>query len=208
MPVAQTPITSAKPVHVVSVMIDDGLYDDPVVAIASPRVVGDYLVREITTAGKKTPLVMSERVLSKDGATAVLEVSFKEGKQADTYRVRVEETAAGEQTTDVTKLVAGAEHAFGVAAYEALLQKTVPAVDRNDGVLDAEPVIVEMAGKQVAAMRTEYKVMIAGKPATMSVLDNKTLGDMGGEIATADGKIVYRARIVEMTSAPVGTASR
>jgi stearoyl-CoA desaturase (Delta-9 desaturase) len=125
-----------------------------------------------------------------------------------TYRVRVEETAAGEQTTDVTKVIAGAEHAFGVPAYEALLQKTVPQVDRNDGMIDAEPVVVEMANKQMAATRTEYKVMINGKPATMSVFENKALGDMGGEIATADGKLIYRARIVEMGSAPIGTASR
>jgi hypothetical protein len=206
--VAQTPITSGKATHVVPVMIDTEAYDAPApaVALTSARVAGDYLVREITT-GQKT-LVMTERVLSKDGATAVLEVSFKDGAKADTYRVRVEETAAGEQTTDVTKLIAGAEHAFGVAAYEALLQKTVPAVQSNDGMLDEEPIVVEVAGKQVAATRTEYKVMIGGKPATMSVIENRSLGDMGGEIATADGKVLYRARIVEMGSAPVGTASR
>ena len=174
--------------------------------LTSARIAGDYLVREITTANKT--LVMTERVLSKDGAVAVLEVSFKVGNKADTYRVRVEETAAGEQTTDVTKVVAGAEHAFGVPAYEALLQKTVPAVQSNDGMLDAEPVVVDVAGKQVAATHTEYKVMIGGKPATMSVIENKAFGDMGGEIATADGKVVYRARILEIGSAPVGTASR
>lgn len=204
--IAQTPITSAKASHVVPVMIDTDAYDTPAVRLTSARVAGDYLVREITTANKT--LVLTERVLSKDGAVAVLEVSFKEGNKADTYRVRVEETAAGEQTTDVTKVVAGAEHAFGVPAYEALLQKTVPAVQSNDGMLDAEPIVVDVRGKSFAATRTEYKVMIGGKPATMSVIENKALGDMGGQIATADGKVLYRARIIEIGTAPVGTASR
>ncbi len=206
--IAQTPITSAKASHLVPVVIDTDAYDapEPAVALASTRAAGDYLVREITTANKT--LVMTERVLSKDGAVAVLEISFKDGNKADTYRVRVEETAAGEQATDVTKVLGGVEHAFGVQAYEALLQKTVPAVQSNDGMIDAEPIVVEVGGKQVAATRTEYKVMIGGKPATMSVIENKAFGDMGGEIATADGKILYRARITEIGTAPVGTASR
>jgi hypothetical protein len=206
--VAETRVTSAKASHLVPILIDDDLYDAPAPAFASARVPGDYVVREITMAARKTPIVLSERVVSKDGASAVLEVSIKDGKKTDVYRVRVEETASGEQTTEVTRMIAGKEHAFGISAYEAVMAKTVPAVDRNDGVVDAEPVTIDISGKKVAATRTEYKVAIGGKPATMSVVESKAMGDMGGEIAGADGKVLFRARIVEMGSAPVGTAMK
>lgn len=206
-PALSVPLAHAKASHVIPVMIDDDLYADAN-PLTSPRAAGDFLVREITSASRKTPLVISERVLSTDGASALLEVSFKDGQKTETFRVHVEETAAGEQTTEVTKLIGATEHAFGVAAYEAMLGKAVPSVDRNDGLVDAEPITVDVSGKSFPATRSEYKVMVAGKPAMLSVVESKAIGDVGGEVSSADGKVLFRTRILDMGKGGTGTASR
>jgi len=105
----------------------------------------------------------------------------------------------------VTKVEKGVEHASTMAAYEAALQKTVPNVERNDGTVDVEPVTLDVAGKKIDAVRTTYKVVAAGKPATMSVVHSDAFawGDLGGDIVTDTGKTLYSTKVVDM-----GTATR
>jgi len=200
--VAQTPL-KLRSDHVIP-MSFDGIDDEenPYVAqSADPRSVGDWVTTEFASNGK--PITVQQRVLSRDGAASVVEVAIKDGKKTQTFRIRTTTTRAGEQLNDVTK-VDGApdhaiEHATTMAAYEAALQKTVPAVDRNDGVVDVEPVTIDLGAQKLEAVRTTYKVTVAGKPATMSIVhsDSFAWGDLAGDIVSDSGKKLYSTHVVE-----------
>jgi len=123
--------------------------------------------------------------------------------------MRTQTTRAGEQVLDVTRVDGGVEHASTLAAYEAAMQKTVPTVDRNDGMLDHEPVTVDLGTRKIEAVRTTYKVVVGGKPATMSVIHNDGFawGDLGGEIITESGKKLYSTKVVEAGSGTTEVAA-
>ncbi len=198
--VAQAPLrpTSAALVPMVFESIDDSDYgpSDSAVAKAAPgKNAGDFVTTEITQAGRKTPLVLTQRVISRDGTTMFVEYELKDGQKSQVYRVRTE----GEQVAEVTTVISGVEHASTVAAFDAMMARTIPNVTRNDGAFDSEPAEVSFGGKTAAATRTSYKIAIAGKAATMTVTqsDKFAWGDVEGEITDAAGKMVYRARVVE-----------
>lgn len=161
------------------------------------RSVGDWVTTEFAQNGK--PITVQQRVISRDGAASVVEVAIKDGKKTQTFRIRTQTTRAGEQVTDVTKVDGAIEHATTMATYEAALQKTVPNVDRNDGVVDVEPVTLDIGANKIAAVRTTYKVVVAGKPATMSIVHSDAFawGDLGGDIVSDSGKTLYTTRVVE-----------
>ena len=176
--------------------IDDE--ENPYTAQAiDPRSTGDWVTTEMTVSGK--PMTIQQRVLSRDGAQRVVEVAIKDGHKTQTFRLRTETTRAGEQILDVTRVEGGTEHAATLAAYDAAMQKTVPSVERNDGMLDTEPVAIDVGGRKLSAMRTTYKVIVAGKPATMSVIhsDGFAWGDLGGDIVAEGGKTLYTTRVVD-----------
>lgn len=164
---------------------------------ADSRSVGDWVTTEFAINGK--PVTVQQRVLSRDGAASVVEIAIKDGSRTQTFRIRTSTTRAGEQITDVTKVDGAIEHATTMAVYEAALQKTVPNVQRNDGIIDAEPVTVDVGSRKVEAVRTTYKVVVAGKPATMSIVHSDAFawGDLGGDIVSDSGKTLYSTRVVE-----------
>jgi len=208
--IAEAPIAlHAKVVPMTFDSIDD--QDNPYIAQSTDtRSVGDWVTTEFTNAAGK-PTTVSQRVLSRDGAASVVEVQIKDAKATQIFRMRTQTTRAGEQVLDVTKVDGGIEHATTLALYEAAMQKTVPTVDRNDGMLDVEPVTVDLGTRKLEAVRTTYKVIVAGKPATMSVIHNDGFawGDLGGEIITESGKKLYSTKVIEAGSTPTeASASR
>ncbi len=187
--------------------IDD--QENPYVAQSTDmRNVGDWVTTEFANAAGKATTVQ-QRVLSRDGAASIVEVQIKDGKTAQIFRMRTQTTRAGEQVLDVTKVDGGIEHATTLATYEAAMQKTVPTVDRNDGMLDVEPVTVDLGTRKIEAVRTTYKVVVNGKPATMSVIHNDGFawGDLGGEIITESGKKLYSTKVVEAGSGTTEVAA-
>jgi len=208
--IAEAPIAlHAKVVPMTFDSIDD--QDNPYIAQSTDtRSVGDWVTTEFTNAAGK-PTTVQQRVLSRDGAATVVEVQIKDAKATQTFRMRTQTTRAGEQVLDVTRVDGGVEHASTLAVYEAAMQKTVPTVDRNDGMLDHEPVTVDLGTRKIEAVRTTYKVVVGGKPATMSVIHNDGFawGDLGGEIITESGKKVYSTHVIEAGSTPTeASASR
>lgn len=196
--VAEAPI-AFHATHVIPMTFDSIDDDNPYIARSNdPRGVGDWIATEFVANGK--PITVRQRVLSRDGAMSVTEIAIVDGKKTQTFRLRSETTRAGEHPLDVTKVENGIEHATSMAAYEAALQKTVPNVERNDGTIDAEPVTLDVAGHKVEAVRTTYKVIAAGRPATMSVIHSDAFawGDLGGDIVTDGGKTLYSTHVVDM----------
>jgi hypothetical protein len=206
--VAEAPL-GLRSAHVIP-MTFDSIEDseNPYVSAANDsRKVGDWVASDFTNAGK--PIKVEQRVLSRQGAMTVVEVVIKDGAKSQTFRIRSETTRAGEQVLDATRVEGGIEHASTIAAYEAALQKTIPNVDRNDGMLDVEPISLDIGGRKVEAVRTTFKVVVGGKPATMSVIHSDTFawGDLGGDIVTEAGKTLYTTRVVDTGTAPKAVAS-
>ena len=205
--IAEAPIAlHAKVVPMIFDSIDD--QENPYVAQSTDtRNVGDWITTEFTNATGK-PTTVAQRVLSRDGAASVVEVQIKDAKSTQIFRMRTQTTRAGEQVLDVTKVDGGIEHATTLASYEAAMQKTVPSVDRNDGMLDVEPVTVDLGTRKLEAVRTTYKVIVAGKPATMSVIHNDGFawGDLGGDVVSSAGKTLYSTRVVDMGGQPRAVA--
>jgi hypothetical protein len=202
--VAQAPIGPAS-MHVIPRRFEaEELEENPYVAkgSADPRQVGDYITTEFAQGSGKKAITTQQRILARDGTTSVVEVAIKDGAHTQLFRLRTAAGVAGEQVLDVTRVQNGIEHASTLAAYEAAMQRTVPNVERNDGVLDSEPVTVDVGGRKVDATRTTYKVSYNGKAATMSVVhaDGFAWGDLGGDIVADDGKVLFSTHIVEAGS--------
>ncbi len=208
-----TTVARTTSMHVIPMRIDTDDLDDnnPYIAKGSQdaRKVGDWVTTHFA-AGTKTSVTTQQRVLARDGGASVVEVLIKDGARSQTFRLRTAAGAAGEQVLDVTRVESGIEHASSLAAYEAAMQKTVPNVERNDGVIDSEPATIEVAGRKIEAVRTTYKVMYNGKPATMSVLHSDAFawGDLGGDIVSMEGKVLYSTHITDTGNDTPAVADR
>lgn len=207
--IAEAPIAlhSAKVIPMTIDTVADE--ENPYVAQSTDtRSVGDWVTTEFASNGK--PITVQQRVLSRDGAASIVEVAIKDAAKTQTFRLRTQTTRAGEQVLDVTRVEGGVEHATTMAVYEAALQKTVPAVDRNDGMIDVEPVTIDVGSRKIEAVRTTYKVVAGGKPATMSVIHSDAFawGDLGGDIVTDSGKKLYSTRVTEAGNATTAVADR
>jgi len=204
--VAESPI-GLKSARVIPMTIDDIDDQNPYLTQSTDaRKAGDWISTEFVASGK--PITVRQRVLSRDGAASIVEVAITDRGRTQTFRLSTDNTRAGEQVLGVTRVEDGVEHATTQAAYDAALQKTVPNVERNDGIVDAEPVTVDVNGRKIEAVRTTYKVIVAGKPATMSVVHSDAFawGDLGGDVVSAAGKTLYSTRVVDMGGQPRAVA--
>ncbi len=203
-PHAQTPMTSAGVAANASRAASSADVAAPAFESASSAAMGknagDFVVTEIALGAQKK-MTLTQKALF-DGS---FEYSLKDSAKVETYRVRMH----GDDVVSAVKVDGGIERPSTVAAYDAMMQRTVPAVDRNDGEIDSRPVVVEWAGKTEGATLTRYKVSVGGKDATMSVTrcDRFAFGDVAGEITGAGGKLMYRARIVDVGTADGSTVS-
>ena len=165
---------------------------------------GDFVVLRFTGSYRKTPVTLSQRVLSRDGTVALVEMTITEAKKSQTIRARIDRPALGpEQVLDVVRVENGKEKSATVGVYDAFMQKTMPDVDSNEETLGTDEATVSMGGKEMAGKVTRYKVRMGGKDATMSIFhaDGFAWGDIAGEIQSADGKTIYKAEVTELGSA-------
>ena len=98
----------------------------------------------------------------------------------------------------MARLDRGVEKAETVAAYEALMARTALAADSNDALLGTEDVTVDVGGAAIPVKKTTYRVHVGKRRATLRTVESTTFawGDVGGDI-TANGKVLYRAEVVE-----------
>jgi len=171
---------------------------------------GDFVVLRYSGSYRKAPVTLTERVLSRQGGVVLMELSLIEGKKTQTLRAHIDTAGGAEQVLDVTRVEGGKETAAPIAAYDQMMQKTMPDVDVNEETLGSEDAIADLGGNRVGGKTTRYKVRVAGKPATMSIFhaEGFAWGDVAGEIAGKDGKLIYKAEVVEVGSNKKATASR
>ena len=172
--------------------------------------VGDFVTLKFSGSFRKTPVTLTQRVLSRDGTVALVEMTMTEGKKSQTIRARIDRPAIGqEQVLDVVKVENGRERAANIAAYDAFMAKTMPDVDMNEETLGTEEATVMMGGKETTGKVTRYKVKIGARDAVMSIFhaDGFAWGDVAGEITGMDGKTIYKAEVTELGGANTASVS-
>jgi hypothetical protein len=171
---------------------------------------GDFVVLRFSGSFRKAPVTLTQRVLSRDGTVAMMEMTLTENKKSQTIRARIDRPALGpEQVLDVVRVENGKEKAATIGVYDAFMQKTMPDVDMNEETLGTETATMSMGGKEMSGKVTRYKVKMGGKDATMSIFhaDGFAWGDVAGEIQSADGKMIYKAEVTELGNANTASAS-
>jgi hypothetical protein len=164
---------------------------------------GDYVVLRFSGSFRKSPATLTQRVLSRDGDTIVVELTLAEGKKTETLRARIQQIpGGGEEVLDAVRVIGGKEHAAGPSAYDAMLARTMPDVDANEETLSTESDAVDLGGRKITGKRTRYRVVAYGREATMSILhaDGFAWGDVAGEIVGPDGQVIYKAEVLDLGS--------
>lgn len=187
-------------------------YQATEIANEDSRQVGDYVSFAFSGAFAKNKFVLTQRVVEKTRENiSILFERNEDGKVRE--RLLVESRANGSERGRVVSVVRvddeGNKSPASAAAYEALLAKTVPATDSNDGLLHSEDTTVQIGSTTLPATKFEYAVQVKGTKAKMSAYssDEFAWGDLGGEIKADSGKLLYKAEIVEIGSAARETAS-
>lgn len=170
---------------------------------------GDFVVYRFSGSFRKgaaSPLVLTQRVLGRDGGVLSLEIVLEDGKKQEMLRIRKDATpGSAEEVFDVTRVEAGIARSASVDAYAALMAKTVLAADQNEAELGAEETSVRLGEQTLRCKKTSYRVRVGTHVATMSTMESDAFpwGDVGGDITTADGQVLYRVEVVD-----AGNASR
>jgi hypothetical protein len=210
--VTAEPTAKAKPVEHAAAAPAEA---EPAPAKAERRVemshaVGDYIVRRFSLRSRKTPTTLTERVVAVKEGSFVLEVTREAGAEARSIRVELgSEPANRGEILSVVALRGGKEFAMGRAAYEAILRDTIFVADENDGEIDSAKVKLDVQGRALDGTETRFRVKVRGKEGTMRTfaLENSPWGEVGGEVTTADGSVLYRAEVVDVGREELRTAA-
>jgi hypothetical protein len=165
---------------------------------ASPsRSVGDYRVYRFSGTFAKKPLVLSERVIAREKGSYVIDYQLDDGTTVE--RLRVRENVKSGDVTRVTKLEGDKEKASNRGALDAMLGRTVFSADINDGLIGKQNETCLVGKDELDCETKSYRVWIGDQRGTLSVSqsDKYSERDIAGQIATADGTVVYRSELVE-----------
>jgi hypothetical protein len=182
-------------------------------ASASPsapqRQVGDFFVHRFSGTFSQAPLTLTEEVKAREEALWVVDFSLTEQDKVDRLRVRFDD---GGRAVAAARITGSNEAKASVADYEALLARTVFTADVNDGLVSSVAQTCLVGDDALDCETKTYKVWVGERQATLSVVHSETFPDrdVSGELTTDDGKLLYRAELVEARPAKPakGLASR
>jgi hypothetical protein len=177
------------------------------------RLVGDYVVFKFTGAFRKGTIQLTETVVAHEGDVIVVDFAMLENipsastkggviVKEQTLRAKIDTKVGsrGEVFGVQKVLKGGALEPATVGDWEAMMAKTVLSAEANEETYGTEVVDIKVLNKNISADRTAYKVIINGKPATMTITasDNFVWGDLAGEIVDdATGNVLYKAELVD-----------
>ncbi len=165
------------------------------------RKAGDFIVYRFTGSFRKAPLTLTERVIERRGAMLTVEITADEGDTKRQLRVKINEASAVKNdVVAVSVIEGGVEKEAGIEAYEALLASTSLAADENEAVIGSEDAMLDVGGAPLPVRKTSYRVRVGKKSATLRTVESEGFawGDLGGEITAENGKVLYRAEVVEL----------
>ncbi len=168
--------------------------------------VGDYFVQRFSGSFSKQPMTLTERVVAEMGSLIVIDYQLDAGKRSEHLRV-----ARDLNTGSVARVIRiDGDKAIpsDITAYNTMMDRTVFAADDNLATLGKKAETCLIGTKELDCEKTRYKVLVGDKPATLSVVTSKAVPDraVAGELSTADGKLLYRAEIIDMGHGTPGHA--
>ena len=165
---------------------------------------GDFVVYRFTGSYRKEPVTLTQRVIDRQFDVLLVDVIIEDGKKTQRLRLRVDDAVkGGGELLSVAQLDGNVQKPFGVAAFEKLMGELVLGADENQGVIDTRPITMHLPNGEIACTRTSYKVRVGKRDAVMRTIaaEKFAWGDVGGEITTLDGKVLYKAEIVDIGGA-------
>lgn len=164
---------------------------------APVRHVGDFFVHRFSGSFASEPLTLTEEVAAREDAAWVVDFSLTQSEQVERLRVRFDVVSG--QAVSASHFEAGHETPAKLSDYEALLARTVYAADVNDGLVSDNAQTCLVGADELDCETKTYKVWVGDAAATLSVVHSNTFADrdVSGEITTDDGKLIYRAELLE-----------
>ena len=166
------------------------------------RAPGDFVTFAFSGSYRKAQLRLTERVVARDAGSITIDFSFKDADKTETLRVKTATTGAHRgDVLSVERVAAnGATKPATREAFEARIAETVAVADSNDALLDETTTKITVGARDLAGTLATYRVKVGDKTATLRTFtaDGFQWGDAGGEIKTADGKVFYKAELVDI----------
>ena len=166
-------------------------------ASAPTRHVGDFFVHRFSGSFATDPLTLTEEVAALEDAAWVVDFSLTQDEKVERLRVRFDVVSG--QAVSAAHLDGTKETPAQLADYEALMARTVYAADVNDGLVSSNDQTCLVGSDELDCETKTYKVWVGDRAATLSVVRSKSFADrdVSGEITSEDGKLIYRAELIE-----------
>jgi hypothetical protein len=181
----------------------------PAPGSAPERHVGDLFVHRFSGSFAPEPLTLTEEVTAREDSAWVVDFSLTQNDRVARLRVRFDiKTGAA---VSAARLDGSRELPATLRDYEALMARTVYAADVNDGLVSTTGQTCLVGADEQTCETKTYKVWLGDRAATLAVAHSSRFADrdVSGELVTDDGKLVYRAELIEarpgMPSAGVAT---
>lgn len=159
------------------------------------RRVGELVVHRFSGSFHRTPLVLTEEVIDKDGRLWVVDLTLEDGATTSRFRVRMDDEGlvSAASRMDGEREIPGA-----LAEYHGLIDATVFPADSNEGLVASEKSTCLLGSRELDCETKSYRVRVADKSATLKVSESAELPgrDLAGEIVADDGRVLYRSQIV------------
>jgi hypothetical protein len=161
------------------------------------RRVGDLFVHRFSGSFSAEPLTLTEEVVQREDTAWVVDFSLSQQEQVERLRVRFD--AFTGEPKSAARLDGTTEIPAKLGDYEALIAKTTYAADVNDGLVSQNAQTCLVGSAALDCETKTYKVWVGDDAATLSVVHATRFADrdVSGEITTEDGKLIYRAELLE-----------
>jgi hypothetical protein len=166
-------------------------------ASAPTRHVGDFFVHRFSGSFAQSPLTLTEEVVALSDDAWTVDFALTQDESVERLRVRFDRRSGAPNSA--ARLDGARETAGSLADYEAMMTRTVYAADVNDGLVSSNAQTCLVGTDELDCETKTYRVWIGDRPAQLAVVHATDFPDrdVSGEITTEDGKLVYRAELVE-----------
>lgn len=168
--------------------------------------VGDYFVQRFSGSFSKKPMTLTERIVAQKGSLQVIDYTLDAGQKSEHLRIKRDVNTG--RIARVIRYDGDKAIPSDIKAYDAMMGQTVFAADENVASLGEKAETCLVGQKELDCQKARYKVIVGDKPATLSVVTSKAVPGraVAGELQGADGKLLYRAEIIDMGHGAPGHA--
>lgn len=164
------------------------------------RSVGDFVAYRFSGSYREQSVVVSQRVEARTAENLTIVMTVDSGGEVLRLRLIFDERADTRgEVLSAFKLEGAKQRPYGVAVYEQLMSEIMLSADANEAQLSTQNTKVEVGNRVFAAQRIRYRVRVGAHQAVMETLSAPQFawGDIGGSIQTLDGKLLYKAEVID-----------